>query len=305
MTDLLTPMRTFLRVVEAGSFTAVASEANTSQPTVSRQVAALEEHLGTRLFTRTTRALALTDDGRRFYEHAAKVMEALAEAEAAVGRRRAAPSGVLRLAVPVVLGRLHVVPRLRRFCDRYPEVRIDLIMHDGFADMVEEGIDLAIRVGEIADPGLVAKRIGVTRRVTVAAPGYLARAGEPATPADLAGHDCIVYSRLATGNRWSFSGAAGPETVEVSGRYRVNNSEGVREGVLSGLGIGVTPIWLFDDEIGAGAVKLILTGFEPRPLPMHAVHPSRRFVPAKVRAMIDHLDAEFRLDPRLSGREAP
>jgi DNA-binding transcriptional LysR family regulator len=298
--DLLAPMRTFVRVVEAGSFTAVAAEQNTTQPTISRQVALLEDHLRTRLLTRTTRALTLTDDGRVFYEHALRALEAVSEAEGAVGRRRQKPSGLLRLGTPVVFGRLHIVPRLPAFLNRYPDVGIDLTMSDSFTDLVEQGIDVAIRVGEVTDPGLIAKRIGLVKRVTVASPAYLKRHRLPNVPADLADHECIVYTRLATGNRWVFAGAEGPLTVEVKGRYRADNSEAVREGVLGGLGIAVIPAFAFSREIETGAVKVLLREFEPRPLPMNAVYPSRRFVPLKVRAIIDHLAHEFSLDPMLS-----
>jgi DNA-binding transcriptional LysR family regulator len=298
--DLLSPMTTFVRVVEAGSFTAVAAERNTTQPTISRQIAALEDHLGTRLFTRTTRALTLTDDGRAFYERALRALEAVAEAESAVGRRRGKPAGLLRLAAPVVFGRLHLVPRLPAFLARYPDVEVEMIMSDGFADLVEQGIDLALRVGEVTDPGLIARRIGTVRRVTVASPAYLKRRGIPKTPADLADHDCIVYTRLATGNRWTFETPTGPTTVAVKGRFRVDNSEGVREAVLGGLGIAVIPSFAFRDELGQGTVRELLEAFEPRRLPMHAVHPSRRLVPLKVRALIDFFADEFALDPRFS-----
>ena len=300
MSDLVALFRTFVRVAEAGSFTAVATEFNTSQPTVSRQIAALEEQLGALLFQRTTRALTLTDDGRVLYEQARQALDSVQQALVSVGRRRGAPSGTLRLACPVVFGRLHIVPHLPAFLERFGGVAIDLIMNDGFTDLVEEGIDLAIRIGEITDPALIARRIGTTRRVTVASPSYLAARGAPSHPNDLAGHDCIVYSRLATGSRWEFSSADGPVGVQVSGRLRVNNSEGVREGVLRGLGIGVVPVWHFSDEIASGRLVVILSDFEPSPLPTHVVYPSRRFLAPKVRAMIDYLAHEFELDPALS-----
>jgi DNA-binding transcriptional LysR family regulator len=293
-------MRTYVRVVEAGSFTAVANEQNTTQPTVSRQIAALEEHLGTRLLTRTTRALTLTEDGRVFYEQAVRALEVLAEAEASVGGRRGTPSGLLRLSTPVVFGRLHVVPRLPAFLARYRDVSIDLVMSDTFTDLVEHGIDVAIRVGEITDPGLVAKRIGLVRRITVASPDYLETRKPPRTPADLVDHECIVYTRLATGNRWMFESDTGSISVEVKGRYRADNSEAVRGGVLGGLGIAVIPEFAFSREIEAGEVRVLLRDFEPKRLPMHAVYPSRRFLSLKVRSIIDHLAAEFALDPRLS-----
>ena len=299
--DLLAPMRTFVRVVEAGSFTAVAAEQNTTQPTISRQVAALEEHLGARLLTRTTRALTLTDDGRAFYEHALRALEAVGEAENAVGRRQARPTGTLRLAVPVVLGRRHIVPRLARFLARYPEVAIDLVMSDSFVDVVEQGIDLAIRVGEITDQSLVARKIGMVRRLTVASPAYLKAKGTPRTPADLLRHDCIVYTRLATGNHWHFDSKDGPLSVAVSGRYRVDNSEAVREGVLAGLGIAVIPAFAFSGNVERDEVKVLLKSFEPKPLPLNAVYASRRFVPPRVRAMIDFLAHELEIDPILSG----
>lgn len=298
--DLLALMAAFVRVVEAGSFTAVAEQTGQSQPTISRQIAALERHLGARLINRTTRALALTEEGAGFLERARTALDAVAEAEATVGRRRLQPTGQLRLATPVAFGRLHIVPRLSRLLGRYPELSLDLVLHDGASDLVEEGIDLAIRIGTISDPGLVARQIGETRRVTVAAPSYLARAGTPAVPADLSGHDCIVYTRLATGAVWRFEAATGAIDVTVTGRFRANNSEAVREAALAGLGIAVVPTWLLADEIARGQLTVLLRDFEPKRLPMHAVHPSRRYVPPRTRAAIDFFAAEFRLDSTFS-----
>jgi DNA-binding transcriptional LysR family regulator len=298
--DLVGPMQTFVRVVDAGSFTSAANQMNTTQPTISRQIAALEEHLGARLLTRTTRRLTLTDDGRVFYEHALRALEALGEAENAIGRRRSKPSGMLRMAAPAVFGRLHIVPRLPAFLGRYPDVTVDLIMSDTFTDLAEQGVDLAIRVGEISDPSLIARRIGLVRRVTVATPAYLRTHGTPRTPADLAEHDCIVYTRLSTGNQWVFESDNGPLVIDVKGPYRADNSEAVREGVINGLGIAVIPSFAFTEEIDSGMVRVLLKKYEPRRLPMHAVYPSRRFVSLKVRAMIDYLSHEFALDRRLT-----
>ncbi len=301
MSDFVALLRTFARVVEAGSFSAVAAEQRSSQPTVSRQVAALEAHLGCLLLQRTTRALTLTDDGRVFYAHALRSLESLAEAEAAVGQRKGKPSGTLRLACAVVFGRLHVIPRLPRFMARYPELQVDLVMNDGFSDLVEEGIDLSIRVGEVTDPNLVARQIGVTRRVVVATPAYLARAGTPLTPQDLAAHDCIVYSRLATGSNWQFSSPQGPLSVPITGRYHVNNTEGVRAAILQGLGIGYVPIWHFvEGEIQSGQLSALLQDWEPAPQPISAVYPSRRHLAPKVRVMVDFLADELALDAQLS-----
>lgn len=302
MSDLVSLIRTFVRVVETGSFTAVATEKNTSQPTISRQIATLEEHLGCLLFQRTTRSLTLTDDGRVFYGHATRSLETIAEAESAVGRRKGKPSGTLKLACAVVFGRLHVVPRLPRLLARYPDLSVELIMNDGFTDLVEEGIDLAIRVGDVTDPALIARKIGMTRRVLVATPDYLARAGTPVTPQDLTQHDCIVYARLATGANWTFDMPNGKLTVPINGRFKVNNTEGVRAAVLAGLGIGYVPVWHFiDSEIESGRLVRLLVDCEPRPDPISAIYPSRRYLAPKVRAVIDFLADEFVLDPKLSG----
>ncbi len=300
MSDKLALFQTFLRVVEVGSFTAVAAERNTSQPTISRQVAALEEHLGCLLFQRTTRSLTMTDDGRVFCEHARRTIEAATEAESVVGRRRGKPSGKLRIAASVVFGRLHVIPRLPRFMARYPDIEIDLAMNDGFSDLVEEGIDLSIRVGLITDSSLIARRIGTTRRAVVATPVYLARKGMPRAPEDLQHHDCIVYSRLATGENWNFIGPDGPITMPIAGRFHVNNTEGVRAAILEGLGVGYVPVWHFvDGEIESGRLVVLLRDFEPPPQPISAVYSSRRFLPLKVRTAIDFFAAEFALEPRL------
>jgi DNA-binding transcriptional LysR family regulator len=302
MTDTISLFRAFIRVVEAGSFTRVAQEQNSSQPTVSRQVAALEEHLGTRLFTRTTRKLTLTDDGRSFYERARLALEAVSEAEDTVGQRRSRPSGALRLATPVVFGRLRVIPHLKEFLTRYPDVSIDLVMNDANADLVEEGIDLALRSGGVTDIALIARRIGVTRRVVVAAPSYLRGKTLPERPSDLATHDCITFTGVAAGVNWHFGGPDGAISVEVKGPVRTRNSEGVREAVLSGLGIGYMPIWHLTDEVETGRLVALLGNYEPKPEPIHAVYPSRRFVPQKTRVMIDFLEQRFAMDPNLNPR---
>jgi DNA-binding transcriptional LysR family regulator len=237
--------------------------------------------------------VTLTDDGKQFYQRARAALEAVAEAEGSVGRRGSEPSGLLRLGTPVAFGRLHVTPLIPKFLAQHPSVGVELVMSDGFVDLVGEGLDLAVRVGNLADPSLIARPIGMTRRVTVAASSYLDRCGIPATPTDLAHHDCVIYTRLATGQRWHFEGGDGPVQVDVHGRFSADNSEAVREAVIGGAGIAVLPVWLFKDEIDRGLVQLILEQFEPTPLPIHAVYPSRRLLSAKVRSMVDFLAFEF------------
>jgi DNA-binding transcriptional LysR family regulator len=301
MADLLSLYRTFARCVEAGSFSAVAAEMNTSQPTISRQVAALEDHLGCLLFQRTTRALTLTGEGQTLYELALAVLDAAAQAEAAVGQRKGRVTGRLRLACSGVFGRLHVIPRLPAFMDRYPEIEINLVMQDRATDLVEEGVDLALRVGENQDGALIARKIGLSRRVVVASPHYLAAHGAPQHPDELRDHRCILYTRLAGGPTWTFSSADGPVSVGINGRFRVDNTEGVRAAALNGLGIAYVPVWHFvEGELESGQLQVILRAFEPVPMPIAAVWPSRRHLAPKVRAAIDFFAAEFHLDPKLS-----
>ncbi len=300
--DLLLAMKLFTRVVDAGGgFSEIARQTGSTQPTVSRTVAALEDHLGVRLLNRSSRAVTLTDDGRQFYELANRALEAAAEAERSVGRRRGTATGLLRLGTPVAFGRLHVAPRIPVFLARFPDVEVELVMTDAFVDLVGEGIDLAIRIGDLVDPTLIARLIGTTRRVTVASSTYLERRGTPIVPTELCTHDCVIYTRLATGNRWHFGGPEGPIQVDVRGRFRADNSEAVREAVIHGAGIAVIPVWLFTEEIQTGRVRIILKEFEPTQLPINAVYPSRRQLSAKVREMIDFLVGEFEASPLLSG----
>src|SRR5579875_3210565 len=250
--DVLAAFRTFTRVAESGSFSAVAREMGATQPAISRQVAALEEYLGARLIQRTTRSLTLTEDGRDLLGHARRVLDAVEETEAAIGRRRASPSGLVRLSTSVTFGRLYVVPRLPRLLDRYPDLQVELSLSDGVVDLVSHGIDVAIRLGEVADTSLVARRIGASTRVVVASAEYLEEHGEPQHPEALAEHQCIIFVGSATPNEWHFDGEQGPITVRVDGRFRTDSGEAVREAVLSGLGVSMLPAWLFPEELATG-----------------------------------------------------
>lgn len=298
---LLEHIRTFVRSVETGSFTQVAREQGQSQPTVSRQIGTLEDHLGVRLMQRTTRALTLTEEGRAYYAHARALLDAAEQAALAVRPGAALVSGLLRIAAPLAFARLHLMPRLGAFLTAHPDLRTDWILGDRPVDLVEEGVDVAIRIGAVTDQSLIARRIGRTRRLTLAAPDYLARRGRPRAPADLHRHDCIVYTGLATRDEWRFSDAGGaPVSVRVSGRVQVSASEGMRTAVLEGLGIAVCPTWLFSGEIEEGLLVPLLADFEPAPLPIQAVMPSRRMVTPRVRAFVDYVAEEFRRDPRLA-----
>ncbi len=298
--DLLAAFRVFIRISETGSFSAVAREAGTTQPAVSRQIAALEDHLSARLLQRSTRGLTLTEDGRELLPHARLVVEAVEESEAAVGRGRAAPAGLVHLGCPGVFGRLYVAPRLPRLLERYPQMSIDLAMSDSVVDMVQEGLDLSIRVGDVSDPTLITRRIGVTSAIPVASHEYLSRHPEPQHPSELSHHECILFNRLPNADQWHFVGAEGPMTVRVSGRMRTNDIEAVVEAALGGLGVAMVPTWMLRDSATRHRLRPILTSWQPRRRPIFVVYPSRRFLAPRTRAVIDFLVEEFHVDPIVS-----
>lgn len=298
--DRLTAMRTFVRVVETGSFSAVARESRATQSAVSKQVAALERALGARLLSRSTRSLALTEEGERYFEQARRLVAEIAEAEGSLRRGEQQLSGWLRVAASVGFGRLKLLPLVKSFLSEHPEVKVDLRLHDGFIDLVEQGIDVAVRIGELADSSLVARRIGTTTRALVASRAYLRGLPRgkraPRLPQDVPAHDCIVYSELATGNAWTFVAGPGAPvavgtavTIRAEGRLQTNSSEVIRAAVLSGMGLGYAPTWLFDEELARGEVQVLLPDWPAPSLPIHLVSPSQRRASAKVRAFAEHL----------------
>lgn len=297
--DRIACMQSFVRAIELNSFSAAAREQQTTQPTISKQIAALEKYLGVQLLTRSTTHLSLTEEGKKYYQYCQQILETVAEAEASLtGKERA--TGTLRLGCPVLFGQMQIVPRLKAFIKRYPDVKIDLMMADHFVDIVEDGLDLLIRIGNRLDSSLIGDRIGTTRRVTVATTGYFEQAGEPKKPDDLVHHDCIVYTHLSTGNEWHFQGTDGTIKVRVGGCFQTNSSVAIRSAVLSGLGIAVAPVWMFGDEIYRGDIKVVLEDYQPTPLQIHAFYRRSRFYPAKITCFIDFLAAEFKLDPWVS-----
>lgn len=298
--DRLNAMQAFVRVVESGSFSAVARETNTTQSSVSKQVAALERDLGAQLLSRTTRSLSLTEAGERYFAQAQRLVAEIAEAEAELRQGEQQLSGWLRVAASVGYGRLKLLPLVKTFLAAHPDVKIDLRLNDGFIDLVEAGIDVAIRIGELADSTLVASRIGSTKRVLIASHSYLSSLPKdlkvPHVPKDLLEHNCIVYSELATQNAWTFTagpGASAPVgsqiTIHAKGNLQTNSSEVIRASVLAGMGIGYSPTWLFEDEMKKGDLKVLLPDWPTPTLPINIVSPPQRRQSAKVKAFIFHM----------------
>jgi DNA-binding transcriptional LysR family regulator len=300
--DRLDAMEMFVRIVETGSFSAVARQLGTTQPTVSKQLTALEKRLGTRLLQRSTRRLSVTESGQAYYERCKRIVDAVREAEGTLGRLQTSLTGNLNVNTSIALGEMFVASVILKFQQRYPQIAVELTLNDRFIDLVEEGADVAIRIGRLADSTLVARRLGSTRRLTVATPGYLERRGVPAHPADLADHNCLLYSYLSTGNEWHFQGPDGEIRVRVSGAFKSNSGHTLLQAVRAGMGIAMGPDWLMHDLLASGEVRAILTEYAPRALDINAVYPSNRLVSAKMRAFVEFLQQEFAQIPALNAK---
>ncbi|QWT18722.1 LysR family transcriptional regulator [Bacillus sp. NP157] len=301
--DKLQAMQAFVRVVEAGSFSAVARESGATQSAVSKQIAALERELEAKLLVRTTRSLALTEEGERYFEQARRIVAEVAEAETSLHRGRQELRGLLRVAASVGFGRLRLMPHVQSFLAAHPRVRIDLKLSDGFIDLVERGIDVAVRIGDLPDSSLIGRQIGQSTRELMAHRSYLRGLPKglkpPRSPDDLAAHNCIVYTGALMRSSWHFVAGAGanepPGTVRnvpVDGTLQTDSSEVVRAAVLAGMGVCYTPTWLFEEELASGDVVRLLPDWSV-PSPIHLVSPQERRHSAKVRAFVDHVAAAF------------
>jgi LysR family transcriptional regulator for bpeEF and oprC len=295
-------IRTFVRVVERGTFSAVAREAGIGQPAVSKKVAALEEHVGVQLLLRGASNVRLTDAGQEFYDSMVRVLDELDSARARVGGGQVDPSGVVRLSMTPFLGRTYVVPRLAELFESYPRLAVDLRVSERTPNLVEEGLDVAVHTGELPDSTLIARRIAETPVVSVATPGYLATYGQPRHPADLAEHRGVVFTPFGAPSPWRFQTDAGLVRHAPTGSFRTDDAEAIRAAVLAGLGIGVAPEWLFAREMSTGEVAWVLRAFAPPPLPVSAVLQAGRRVPMRVRVVVEFLERVFKEDAHLRAR---
>ena len=284
--DKLRAMAVFVRIVDGGSLTAAAVALDTSLPSVVRALAALEAALGVRLLNRTTRRLSLTDEGHEYYERSKRVLVDVEEAESALSARRAAPRGRLRVTAPVMFGRLRVAPVVTAFLVKYPAIQIELLLLDRVIDLVEEGIDVGIRIAQLPDSSLIAIPVGQTRRVVCAAPAYLKRAGTPKAPRELAAHRCIASSALGQTHEWSFGGST-PERVAVRPVLVTNQVDAALDACVRGLGCVQTLCYQVQAALDAGKLKRLLTAFEPAPSPIQLVYAHARLLSANVRAFVD------------------
>ena len=292
--DRVAAMQVFALVVETGSFAKAAERLALSTSAASRHIAELETHLQTRLLNRTTRRVSLTESGGAFYERAVQLLADLAEAEQEASSAAVVPRGTIRLTTSVNFGVRHVAPAIAAFLAEHREVRFDVSLSDRIVDLVEEGFDLAIRIGAPVAENLVARKLGETRLVPCASPGYLAEHGAPKTPEDLAEHSCFTYEYVSPRHVWRFRDRSGAErTVRVSGRLHSNNGDLLAEAAASGAGIVFEPAFIVGPEVRAGRLVPLLQDFVPPPVPIYALYPSRKHLSAKVRRFVEFLIERF------------
>jgi DNA-binding transcriptional LysR family regulator len=300
--DTIRSLRCFVRAIELGSLSAVAREEGTTQPTISKLMAALERELGVRLLERSTTSLQPTPQGSRFYQRALGVLAEYQEAVADARGQTDTPAGLIRVNAPSAFGQFRLNALLAPFLDKYPQVDIELILDDRMVDLVKEGVDIAVRQGRELPPDAVARLAGVSPRQLVAAPAYLRAHGEPAQPQDLARFEYIRFAWLADGDLLTLRRGDQVETIHTRGRYRVNNALAIRERLAAAGGVGLCPLWLVQDLLDSGALVRVLPEWRGQLQSLHLLSPSRRYQPLRARLLLDHLATEI---ARLPGYATP
>jgi DNA-binding transcriptional LysR family regulator len=292
--DRITSMAVFKRAVDDGSFAAAARHFGISPEMAGAHVRSLETRLGARLLNRTTRRLHLTEVGTGYYARCASILADIDEAEAEASSLQVAPRGLLRIAAPVTFGVRHIAPAVSDYVARHPEVSVDVVVSDRLVNLIEEGFDLAIRVGELQESSLIARRLTSTRLVVCAAPAYLRRAGRPQTPSDLRQHACLIYTETLTPTTWRFERADGHvDTVHVSGTISSSSAEFIHQLVLAGHGVVLAPSFSVGMDIMEERLTALLTDWRSRALPIHVLYPHRPLLSAKVRTFVDFIAERF------------
>lgn len=285
----------FARVARTGNMSAAGREMGLSPAVVSKRISLLEERLGARLFQRTTRQLTLTETGEGYFRRVVDILSLIAEADDFVSRRNINPRGVLKVTAPTTFSRYHLAPYLADFVEKFPEIHLDLHLTDNFVDIIRDGFDLAIRIGELEDSSLVARKLSPDTRVMVAAPSYIQRNGTPKSLNDLVNHNCLCAGAQ---DIWSIEGPGGQQEVRVKGNIRSNSADMIREALIAGLGIGLRGTWEVGQEIKDGKLEVILPQYRGSSnMAIYAVYPSRDFMPAKVDVLLDFLGQHFGPDP--------
>ncbi len=291
--DTIVGMKTFVTVVEANSFTAAAERMDMSTALVSKYVGQLEERLGSRLLNRTTRSLVLTEIGKSYFERCRQVIDDFDELEAAIQNKGSVASGRLVLTAPVTFGEMYLASAIVDFLEQHPAITVDLRLTDRFVNLVDEGVDIAIRISELEDSTLIARRLASTRLLLCAAPSYLEEYGMPERPEDLSAHTCIVDTNFRSGAQWPFIVDGKQITTKVSSRVTVNSAAAVRMVLLKGSGISLVPGYAVGEDIKQGRLVTVLEDYEASGLGIHAVYTHHRYLATKVRAYIDFMATRF------------
>ncbi len=289
--DKLTSMNVFVKVARAGSFAAAARELGISRAMATKHIMFLEKQLHTRLFNRTTRSLSLTEAGAAYLERCQEVLLDVEEMEAAITHLQHEPRGVLKISAPPVIGATQIAPALTDYMKEYPHIDVDMALHGGHTDLIEEGFDIGIWLGELSDTSLVARKLARSQLVVCASPDYLAQKGVPEQPEDLEEHSCLVNWAMAPRNKWLFKGVLGKLEIKVSGRMQANMADPIRIGAINGLGIVMLPRYIVGRDIEKGKLQPILEDYAIEPMPIHAVYPHRKYLSTKVRIFIEYLQA--------------
>lgn len=293
--DRIDTWAAFMAVAEARSFVTAARQLHRSPAAITRAIGALERRLGTRLLTRTTRAVGLTDAGRRFLDPSAQMLRRFMALEEQVADNELHPQGLLKVTASVMFGRLHVLPIVSDFLDRHPAVDVQLVLSDAVLSLVDEGIDVGIRIARLADSTLKAVRVGSVRRVVYASPGYLATHGEPRTPADLVRHRCIAFTGLTpVTDRWTFGRGGTKRAARFAPRLIVNTADAAIDAAVAGGGLTCVLSYMADHLVAANLLRPVLQSFEPPPIPIHIVHPTGSHLPHKTRLFLDAMTGALR-----------
>lgn len=291
--DQLDAMRTFVQIVDQGSLSAAARRLRISQPSVVRSLAGLERKLGARLIQRTTRRMHLTEAGSDFYRRCGQILEIVDEAQRVVSARQHVPSGTLVVSAPLIFGRTCVGPLLGSFMERHPKVVVELALSDRNVDLIEDGVDVAVRIGDLPDSGLAAVRLGMTQRVLIAGKGYLRRHGIPRAPEELSRHNCLHFAALWGSREWRFMREGREVAVRVSGTLTSNSGDAVIQTALENRGIANVLYYQVMEHVTAGRLRLVLQPFALKPIPVSALFAHPRLVSAKIQAFVDHLKRHF------------
>ncbi|MGR8936061.1 MAG: LysR family transcriptional regulator [Gammaproteobacteria bacterium] len=300
--DKLSAMTVFVRVAKAGSFAGGARDLGISRAMATKHIMQLEHNLGIRLFNRTTRSLSLTDVGMSYLERCQQILTEIEETEAAVTQLQTEPRGTLKISAPLFIGAAHIAPAVAEFLEKHPDLSVDIILQSGVADMVDEGIDVAIHLGAMEDTSLIARKLVSSPVVVCGAPHYFEQYGIPEKPEDLENHSCLVSWAVPPRNKWRFKGPNGEFRIKVSGRMQSNVAGPIRIAAIQGLGLVMLPSYIVGLDILKGRLQTVLENYMPSPLEIHAVYPHRKYLSAKVRVFLDFLQPWLQKRVEMAGK---